>query len=130
MGAPNPRPTMQEPSPCHWPHVDATLRNPSLLVSQSKYEQPVFASVEHNHKVQKMALISGRTKIFHQPRFPGKKGISLPLGVRWCEVAPILPNQMQYLGLSGSLVEASSMPVGLIDTRDSIDMDIEIEVPL
>lgn len=47
MGAPNPRPTMQEPSPCHWPHVDATLRNPSLLVSQSKYEQPVFASVEH-----------------------------------------------------------------------------------
>ena len=49
---------------------------------------------------------SGQIIIFHQPRFPWNKGISLtkpPFGVRSCEVAIIWPDSMEkntFFGLS------------------------------
>ncbi len=44
--------------------------------------------------------ISGQIIIFHQPRFPWNKGISLiqlPFGVRSCEVAILLPDIYIYI---------------------------------
>ena len=54
--------------------------------------------------------ISGQIIIFHQPRFPWNKGISLtkpPFGVRSCEVAIIWPDI--YIPTTSSQKEKTSM---------------------
>ena len=47
------------------------------------------------HNCHTCCIVSGQIIIFHQPRFPWNKGISLtkpPFGVRSCEVAIIWPD--------------------------------------
>ncbi len=56
-------------------------------------------NIQHMHQY----IISGQIIIFHQPRFPWNKGISLtkpPFGVRSCEVAIIWPDHLYSIGFT------------------------------
>ena len=59
---------------------------------------------------------SGQIMIFHQPRFPWNKGISLakpPFGVGSCEVAIIWPDRMDYIVLHSHQLAVSFPANGL-----------------
>ena len=100
---PHPLPLFPDLAPCRWTHI-----NPG--VSGGIEKQTVFLLLKNLDHFPN----AGQITIFHQPRFPWNKGISItkpPFGVRSCEVAIIWPAQCQsILLLKNMLIKFASFP--------------------
>ena len=75
-------------------HLSATLRPGRICFTALQMAKSAMATTWRSKLVDKRSIMSGQIIIFHQPRFPWNKGISLtkpPFGVRSCEVAIIWP---------------------------------------
>ncbi len=86
-----------------------TVHQILTLDSKKPWKNPIGPSLVHRHMTCSPYMwlciykyISGQILIFHQPRFPWNKGISLtkpPFGVRSCEVAIIWSDIYIYIQL-------------------------------